>query len=102
MFHSRWFRAGLFLLIVVALLFSGAGHVVFHGDHAHHDGHTDLQSSDSGHCVACHLQLVDFDLCLRVPAVSRLSIALFELGPESPHAASERGRAAPRAPPVSV
>jgi hypothetical protein len=100
-FRSRGFRAGLFLLIIVALLLSGGGHVVFHGDHAH-DGHADLHGSDSAHCVACHLQLVDFDLCLMVPAASQRSVALVELGPESLHAASERGRAAPRAPPAAV
>jgi len=95
-FRSRRLRAGLFLLIVTALLVSGAGHAVFHGDRAH-EGHADAQ--DGGDCVACSLRLTDDAPSLTIPSAPLRAVRVVELGPESLPAALERGRATPRGPP---
>jgi DUF2946 family protein len=99
--RSPWFRAGLFLLVVSALLVSGAGHVVLHGDDGHGHDHGDvLESMHDAHCVACNLQLADWNPVLVVRAAPLLATPMAKLGSEAPHTASTRGRAAPRAPPV--
>ncbi|MCA8979167.1 MAG: hypothetical protein H6831_12785 [Planctomycetes bacterium] len=99
MHRSPWFKTGLVLLVIVALLFSGAGHIAFHGDHAH-DGHADLQQSTD--CVACQLQLVEFEIALVIPSIPLRATRAVELEPGLPLPSSERGRPAPRASPVLV
>ncbi len=109
MSRPRWIRAGLLLLIAVLLVTSGAAHASLHaslhahGDHGHDHG-GDHATVDGSHadCVACHLDLTDGTPPRVVPTCVSDAWVAFEAGPESPHASSLRGRAAPRAPPANA